>query len=76
MTEPDTTHECPAPWCSTRVPQNMFACRADWYQLSKRVRARIWRGYRDDPGGDAHRAAMAAAIEEYRQVQQERKPTP
>jgi hypothetical protein len=27
MTTQDTTHECPAPTCETRVPQSQLACR-------------------------------------------------
>lgn len=62
----DTTHECPAPWCDRRVPQTMFACRADWYRLPQELRNDIWAGYRDQSdGGEAHRLAMAAAMAFY-----------
>jgi hypothetical protein len=59
------THMCPRPECSRTVPDDMFACRGDWYALPARLREEIWQGYRS---GDveAHAAAMGAAREWYR----------
>jgi hypothetical protein len=59
------THMCPRPECTRVVPDDMFACRGDWYALPERLRTAIWRGYRS---GDvaAHAEAMATAREWYR----------
>lgn len=60
------THHCPRPECSRMVPDEMFACRGDWYALPAGHRDAIWQGYR---AGDveAHAAAMTAAVEWYRE---------
>jgi hypothetical protein len=38
----DTHHTCPRSGCTRQVPDHMFACRNDWYALSKPVRDAIW----------------------------------
>jgi DMSO/TMAO reductase YedYZ molybdopterin-dependent catalytic subunit len=60
------THQCPRPECSRSVPDDMFACRGDWYALPARLREAIWRGYRSTDV-IAHAEAMAAAREWYRE---------
>lgn len=60
------SHECPRPECSRDdVPDDMFACRPDWFALPERIRADIWSGYRGE--GADHAGAMAEAIEWYRE---------
>lgn len=57
------THECPREGCTRQVPQNQFACRSDWYRVSKATRDEIWETYLS---GDftAHAEAMARGTEE------------
>lgn len=35
-------HKCPRPGCNKRVPNSKFACREDWFALSRPVRDAIW----------------------------------
>lgn len=58
-------HACPA-GCGAQVQSHMFACTNDWYRLPKEIRDAIWRGYRREPLGEAHTAAMVAGDEWYR----------
>lgn len=37
-----TSHECPSPSCSIRVPDSMFACRAHWFKISAPTRRAIY----------------------------------
>lgn len=61
MSNATTTHKCPAPGCDANVPSDQYACRAHWYALPARLRRAIWHGYRKQPLGPAHVAAMEAA---------------
>jgi hypothetical protein len=61
------THECPAPWCDRRVARTMFACPLDWRYLPRDLQRAIWDGWHNESdGGASHRAAMANAIQFYR----------
>lgn len=60
------SHQCPRPECSRTVPDDMFACRGDWYALPAGIRDAIWQGWRANDGAD-HAEAMVAAIEWYRE---------
>ena len=42
----DTTHQCPAPGCTVRVPQERLACARHWYMLPAELRQQLWRAYR------------------------------
>lgn len=64
---PDEGHKCPYPSCNTSVPHAMFACSPHWYLLPDDKRAAIWRGYRKQPLGPEHLAAMRAARQFYAQ---------
>jgi len=35
-------HTCPRRTCTVTVPDHLFACRADWFALSKSVQAAIY----------------------------------
>lgn len=59
------THQCPRPECSRAVPDDMFACRGDWYALPARLRDAIWAGW-NGHDEDGHVRAMADAREWYR----------
>lgn len=60
------SHQCPAPNCTANVPQNMLACRRDWYRLPREVRNRVWAAwYGPGPGSDEHNAAVAEATAWY-----------
>jgi hypothetical protein len=59
-------HACPRPECPRTVPDDLFACRPDWYALPPRLRDAIWSAFRDCDEG-AHLAAMAEAIAWYRE---------
>jgi hypothetical protein len=56
----DSTHECPAPGCTKRVPHHMLACRRHYHDLPKVLRNRLYAAWDggDGQGSDAHRAAI------------------
>jgi len=60
------THQCPRPECSRSVPDDMFACRGDWYALPARLREAVWQGWTSGDA-EAHHEAMRRAIEWYRE---------
>ncbi|HEY7007315.1 MAG TPA: hypothetical protein VH395_00155 [Jatrophihabitantaceae bacterium] len=62
MTTTDTSHQCPGPGCTARVPQHMLACRRHWYQVSRATRARVWEAYRT--GSEDHGDAILQAVAE------------
>lgn len=41
-------HTCHWPDCPQEVPPAMWGCKAHWFSLPTRLRARIWRTY--EPG--------------------------
>lgn len=55
-------HDCPGPDCKRRVKNEMLACRAHWFKVSKPTRDRVWAAYH--AGSDDYVAAVAAAVEE------------
>lgn len=40
-------HTCHATKCRIKVPPEMFMCRKHWFSLSKDLRDKIWRHYRE-----------------------------
>lgn len=59
------SHSCPRPECSRDVPDDMFACRGDWYALPAHLRDAMWAAWLgDDAAG--HAEATAEAIAWYR----------
>jgi hypothetical protein len=58
------THKCPAPGCESDVPDDMLACRKDWYRIPKPLRTAIWRAWRQGEGAGSaeHGNAIRAAI--------------
>jgi hypothetical protein len=59
-------HRCPRPGCSALVPDNFFACRVDWFTLSPQTRRRITATSRQSILSVDRRAAIEAAMTEYR----------
>jgi hypothetical protein len=43
------------------VPSHKFACHTHWFSIPKEIRDDIWAGYREEPLGERHTAAMEAA---------------
>lgn len=65
MPATDTTHECPAPGCTKRVPHQYLACGTDWRRLPEPLRKAVNVAYRHGTA-TAHLAAIAAAVDWYR----------
>lgn len=59
------THICPRPGCPRTVPDDMFACRGDWYALPRVIRDDIWNAWRAGDADD-HAWHMAEARAWYR----------
>lgn len=61
-------HYCPGPDCDKDVPYDMLACPRHWYQVSKPVRAAVYRAWARSAGAgsDEHAAAIEAAIRQMR----------
>lgn len=59
----DRRHECHWPGCGKQVPPAMWGCKAHWFALPARLRARIWASYRPGQERDMHPSAeyIAAA---------------
>lgn len=57
-------HQCPAPGCTIQVPDNMLACRHDWYRLPKPIRSAIWAAWDNGAGEGSpeHRRAVVEAL--------------
>lgn len=55
-----STHKCPAPGCDKDVPSSQYACGRHWYSIPKPLRDELWAGYREEPLGERHLAAMEA----------------
>jgi hypothetical protein len=60
----DTTHECPAPGCETRVPFAQLACRAHWYRISAPTQDRLLREYAEHFGEAEYFEARSACLRE------------
>ena len=50
--------KCPVPPCIRDRGSNAILCAQHWYRAPKTVRAQLWRLYRRQPGGTAHRRAV------------------
>ncbi len=50
MTTTDSTHECPGPGCTRRVPRSQLACSRHWFQIPPEIRSRLWSGFRQHDG--------------------------
>jgi hypothetical protein len=60
------SHRCPAPGCQIIVKSAMLACKPHWFQLSKPVREAIWATVGKSTLDPDRRAALTAAMEEWR----------
>lgn len=59
-------HGCPRRGCDAQVPDSLFACRADWFRLSKPVRDAIWATNGRPLGNRERLNAIRAALEEWK----------
>lgn len=41
-------NKCPHPTCEVMKPREMYACKPHWFSLPKRIRDKIWTGYRSN----------------------------
>lgn len=41
-------NQCPHPKCEAMKPTSMYACRSHWFSLPKNIKAKIWRGYKEN----------------------------
>jgi hypothetical protein len=64
------THTCPRPGCAAQVPDELFACRGDWFALSLPVRHAIYATARRRLLDRVRLAAVKAAREEWRLLNQ------
>jgi len=55
-------HTCPAVGCRSQIPLHQAFCKSHWRLLPAPLRNRIWELWRNDPGSDEHREAIAAAV--------------
>lgn len=62
--EVDTTHECPAPACTRRIPFDLFACPQHWVAVSAGERSALNRAWRTEPGSDAYFEVRARCLAE------------
>jgi len=61
-----TAHTCPRRGCSIQVPDALFACRDDWFALSRPVRAAIYATSKPSKGFTRERLdAIKAALEDW-----------
>lgn len=58
-------HVCPRQGCDVTVPNRLFACRPDWWDLSKDTRDRIWDTAHLSPAHPERQAAFRAADEDW-----------
>jgi hypothetical protein len=58
----DDRHNCPAPGCHHRVPFDRFACKNHWFTIPQLLRARLWREWDENPGGDSYFAVRAECL--------------
>lgn len=59
-------HTCPAPDCSIRVPNRLYACRFDWYRLPAELKQKINETARMRILAPERRDALTAASQWYR----------
>lgn len=64
-----STHECPAPGCTERVPTHRLACPTHWYAIPADLRGELWDAYRNyGPLSAKHCDAIEACITFLEQV--------
>lgn len=70
MAVPSDSHQCPGPGCKASVPYAMLACRAHWYQVSRPIRALVYRTWDHGlgAGSSEHTRAMELAIADMRPI--------
>jgi hypothetical protein len=56
-------HTCHAPGCKRLVPPKMFACKAHWFALPKKIRDAIWREYRPGQENDKNPSLRYMAVQ-------------
>lgn len=54
-------HQCPREGCTAQVPNEWFACRADWFALPNEVRRKILATAKMNVLASRRRAAFRAA---------------
>ena len=59
------SHLCHAPGCKRQVPPRMFACRAHWFALPRRIRSAIWIEYREGQEVDKKPSIRYLAVQQY-----------
>jgi hypothetical protein len=65
------SHTCPRPGCKARVPDHLFACRGDWFALSRPVQAAIYATASRHLADRERIDAIKAAREEWRRLDRE-----
>jgi len=65
---PGTSHRCPRQGCQRVVPNRLFACRTDWYALSKPTRDLIYATAGLPPVHPERREVFRLADEDWGQV--------
>lgn len=65
---------CPHPKCEVPKVSSMYACKKHWFSLPKKIRDRIWRGYRGD--STLWHEADKEASEHWKQEIDNERPTP
>jgi hypothetical protein len=59
------SHTCHAPGCKRLVPPKMFACKAHWFALPKKIRDAIWREYRPGQENDKSPSLRYMAVQRF-----------
>ncbi len=55
-------YRCLVQTCDHARQDGQLFCRPHWFALPSELRGRIWRLFRNQPGGSEHRAAIREAI--------------
>lgn len=58
----DTTHECPAPGCTLRVPFARLACLTHWRLIPRDLQQRLLREYSHSFGEESYFQARADCL--------------
>lgn len=61
-------HHCHWPGCTKQVPPAMWGCKAHWFRLPGRLRAKIWRTFQ--PGQEVTMTPSAEYIAVAKEVQE------
>lgn len=56
-------HKCPINGCTTMVPHAKLMCPTHWFLVPAELGNAVYRTYRQQAGGEAHVAAMKAAVD-------------